>query len=81
MRIAVVPNDSSLPWGAHDARLSLFQRPEGDVAGYVGSSVAREFSSKLKRTGATYAWDLTAIAMAVIAADRHVNRAMVSEDG
>jgi 7-cyano-7-deazaguanine synthase in queuosine biosynthesis len=81
MRIAVVPNDTILQQGAYDVRLSLFQRRTDDASGYVGSSVTREFSRQLGRTGATYAWDLTAVAMAVIAADRHVNRALVSEDG
>ncbi|WP_166145207.1 Qat anti-phage system QueC-like protein QatC [Methylosinus sp. RM1] len=81
MRIAVVPNDSPLPPTAYDARMSLFEFPKGNVEGYVGSGVRREFRKQIGRTGATHAWDLTGIAMAVIAADRYVNRARVSEDG
>jgi hypothetical protein len=81
MRIAVLPNDTELPGRRFDARISLFEPQAGNSIGSVGTQVFPEAVRKLKRLPVPHARDLTALAMAVIAADRSVNRAKVSEDG
>ena len=80
MRLAVVPNDVTLT-GRFDARISLFQGKDANSSGTVGTHVASEFGRALGRAAPSRAWDLTALAMAVIAADRHLNRQAVSADG
>lgn len=80
MTIAVVPNRvANLPnWST---RIALFEPPGGVISGSVGNGVLAEFLGVIGRTASARAWDLAALAMAVTAADRHVNRLAVSEDG
>lgn len=80
MRIAVLPNSVSILPDVMN-RVTLFDAPGSTATGSVGTNIFKEFVGSLGRTAATRAWDLTALAMAVIAADRHFNRAAVSEDG
>lgn len=81
MRIAVLPNSAPLPAGRFDARFSLFEAPDPRSTGSVGTGVAAEYLSQMHRSAPTAAWDLTALTMAAIAADRHVNRFATSPDG
>ncbi|WP_046866944.1 Qat anti-phage system QueC-like protein QatC [Microvirga massiliensis] len=81
MRVAVLPNRVQAAGIPIDARISLFEPPEGAAVGSVGTQVIRETLRTLGRTPSPKAWDFAALAMAVIAADRHINRATVSEDG
>jgi hypothetical protein len=80
MTIAVVPNSISvLPdWST---RISLFEKPENGAVGSVGQSVPARFHARLRRPAAARAWDLAALAMAVMATDRETNRLSISEDG
>jgi hypothetical protein len=80
MKIAVVPNTVSISPGI-SIRISLFEPPGPGAIGSVGTSVLHEFVTTMGRTAATRAWDLAGLAMAAIAADRHFNRALISEDG
>jgi len=80
MKITIVPNSVSIAPGA-STRISLFESPGPGTIGSVGTGVLNEFVSAVGRTAATRAWDLAALAMAAIAADRHFNRAAISEDG
>jgi hypothetical protein len=81
MRIAVLPNHVAMPGHRFDARIALFEPLDGNAVGSVGTQIVPQALRKLKRSPPPRAWDLTALAMAVIAADRLVNRANVSEDG
>ncbi|UMY17110.1 hypothetical protein MMB17_21075 [Methylobacterium organophilum] len=81
MRIGVLPNHVPPASLRFDARIALFGGQGDGMAGSVGSQVIREAHRVLGRTPPPQAWDFTAVAMAVIAADRHVNRGAVSEDG
>jgi 7-cyano-7-deazaguanine synthase in queuosine biosynthesis len=80
MKIAVLPNDVPFQPGIA-TRLALFEPPGAGTTGSVGTGILKEFVDAVGRTAATRAWDLTAVAMAAIAADRHINRAATSEDG
>lgn len=85
MRIAVLPNGIALPpshrGGGFDARIALFEPCDSHSTGNVGTGVFQQFNSAIARTADVLAWDLTALAMGVIAADRHFNRAATSPDG
>lgn len=80
MRIAVLPNHihAGQGWGA---RISLFEPPNASMQGSVGTGVIHETHRALGRSPAAAAWDFTAVALAVVAADRLVNRYRTSEDG
>lgn len=80
--IAVVPNDligGHIPLDAE--RISLFDKVGVGCIGEVGATLPKEAVSQLGASGATLAWDFLALSLAIIAADRHVNRVSVSADG
>ncbi|QEE41011.1 MULTISPECIES: Qat anti-phage system QueC-like protein QatC [unclassified Methylobacterium] len=81
MRIAVLPNHVPAAGLDFDARIALLEPHRPGMVGSVGTQVIRETHRALGRTPPPQAWDFLALAMATIAADRHVNRAAVSEDG
>jgi hypothetical protein len=81
MRIAVVPNDVTLPSGWHNTRISLFDHPTTIMQGSVGSGVPRDFLLQMGRTVSNIGWDIAALSLAVIAADRYMNRSRTSADG
>jgi len=85
MRIAVLPNGVALPTsptgGSFDARIALFEPRDTRTTGSVGTGVFQRFNLAIGRTADVLAWDLTALAMGAIAADRHFNRAATSPDG
>ena len=81
MRIAVLPNRVHVGGHRLDARLAMFEKAGDGIDGSVGTGLIREAHGALGRTPSAAAWDLTAVALAVIGADRYINRASVSEDG
>ncbi|MBK3404191.1 7-cyano-7-deazaguanine synthase [Methylorubrum populi] len=81
MRVAVLPNRIGTAGLRTDALLSLFEGAPAGRDGSVGTGLIRETHKALGRSPNAAAWDLAAVALAVIAADRYVNRAAVSEDG
>jgi hypothetical protein len=83
MKIAALRPDQSSPAGV-DHRISIFEGDLGPLSrssGHAGLSVASELFKWSGRSPATKAWDFTALALAVVGADRLVNRAMISPDG
>lgn len=81
MRIAVVPNDVALPPGWGETRIALFDNHSELMQGSVGSTLPREFILQAGRTVSNIGWDIAALSLAVIAADRYVNRPRISADG
>jgi len=81
MKIAVVPNDIALPPEWSETRISLFDNPSDFMKGSVGSTVPRDFIYQIGRTVSNIGWDIAALSLAVIAADRYINRSRVSADG
>lgn len=81
MKIAVLPNSIPLPKGNFDARISLFESASSATNGSVGRGILQSFNRSATRSAPIHAWDLVALAVAVIAADRHCNRLATSEDG
>ncbi|KQP60948.1 Qat anti-phage system QueC-like protein QatC [Methylobacterium sp. Leaf112] len=81
MRVAVLPNRVGSAGLRVNARLALFEGAPAGLDGSVGTGLIRETHKALGRSPVAAAWDLAAVALAVIGADRYVNRAAVSEDG
>lgn len=81
MKIAVLPNLIPLPKGNFDARIALFENANSAANGSVGRGIPQDFNRSAMRVAPIRAWDLVAMAVAVIAADRHCNRAATSADG
>jgi hypothetical protein len=83
MKIAALRPDQPSPTGINH-RISIFEGDLGPLSrssGHAGLSVASELFKWAGRSPATKAWDFTALALAVVGADRLVNRALVSADG
>lgn len=81
MKISVLPNHVPARGPRQDARIASFDGPLAGMNGSVGTGVIADTHRALGRSPVPAAWDLAAVAMAVIAADRYVNRFAVSEDG
>lgn len=83
MKIAVLHPDIPTPAGVNH-RLFVFEGDMGPLSnssGHVGLSVASDISRWAGRSPSTLAWDFAALALAVVGADRLVNRALTSADG
>ncbi len=81
MRVVVAPNAILQRTEAPAVRIALFDHASTEFDGDVGNGVARDTANRLGRAPSTLALDFAAIAFAVLAADQHVNRALVSPDG
>lgn len=81
MRIAVVPNDVTLPAEWRNTRIALFEHPTTTMRGSVGANVPKDFIKQMGRTVSNVGWDIAALSLAVIVADRYVNRSRASADG